>query len=268
MVTALPDAVRAAVTVVEEPVAGLTLAMALLDEVQLTLIDELELSAKLPVAVSCVLPPAVIIGFVGEIVIDCRAAVVTVSVVLAVIAALEFAVAVMVVVPAAIAVASPPEVMVATLGVPVVQLTLTVDARLPSLFTPVAVNCWLEPTAIFGLAGMMLIDVSVGSTKNPHERSVKAIASTPTLSGKMRSHRFRLRARFGSDGHSTTALRRRLPQPDRNRRNEKQSRRPFIRQEFYQSGPEDPTIKLSASHYRRAIAQDCAAWAELTLTDC
>jgi hypothetical protein len=96
-----------------------------------------------------------------------RADVVTVMVVVPVIEELLVSVAVMVDVPAPAAVASPLlALMVATVVLEDDQVADTLLAVVPSLFTPVAVNCWVVPTTTLGLAGLMLIEVRVGLTKN------------------------------------------------------------------------------------------------------
>jgi len=71
-------------------------------------------------------------------------------------------VAVMVVVPTATAVAKPATLMVATAGVAESQLAVEVRFLvLPSLYVPVALNCWVVPAVMEGLDGVTAIETSV-----------------------------------------------------------------------------------------------------------
>ena len=64
-------------------------------------------------------------------------------------------VASMLLVPGATPLARPPDVIVATELAAEAQVTLPVRfAVLASLYVPVALNCWLRPAAIEGLAGV------------------------------------------------------------------------------------------------------------------
>jgi len=68
-------------------------------------------------------------------------------------------------VPTATPVARPPAAIVATEVADELQLAVLVRFWvLPSLYVPVAVNCWVVPAAIDGLAGLIEIEVSTGVT--------------------------------------------------------------------------------------------------------
>ena len=72
---------------------------------------------------------------------------------------IPFSVAVISDEPAVSPVASPPLVIVATDGLPEVQLTWLVrSAVLVSEYVPVALNCCVAPTPIDGLAGVIASD--------------------------------------------------------------------------------------------------------------
>lgn len=86
---------------------------------------------------------------------------VTVSVVLPVTPPLA---ALIVLVPAATAVARPVELMVAWAVFEELQVTLPVRFCVePSVKVPVAMNCWVVPSGMEGLAGVTAIEASVGS---------------------------------------------------------------------------------------------------------
>ena len=69
----------------------------------------------------------------------------------------------MVVLPLATAVARPPLVMVATAGFEELQVTVPNACRLPSLKTPVAVNCSLPPWGMLALAGPTAIELKTAA---------------------------------------------------------------------------------------------------------
>ena len=70
--------------------------------------------------------------------------------------------ALMFVVPAATAVVSPDASMAATLVFEEVQPTVpAISCVLLSLYVPVTVNCWVEPTTIVELAGVIVMEVNV-----------------------------------------------------------------------------------------------------------
>jgi hypothetical protein len=74
-------------------------------------------------------------------------------------------VAEMVVVPTATVVARPPAAIVAAAGFVDAQVTVAVRFCVePSEYVPVAVNCWVSPAATLGVAGVTVMDDSVGST--------------------------------------------------------------------------------------------------------
>lgn len=117
-------------------------------------------SLKVPVAVNCYVSPFAIVGLPGVTAIDCSTAAVTVSMT-GELTMLPFA-AVISDVPSPSPVPLPvPEPIVATDGVPDAHTALVVTfSVLPSLYDPVAVNCYVVPAAIEGLAGVTAIDCS------------------------------------------------------------------------------------------------------------
>lgn len=73
-----------------------------------------------------------------------------------------FSEAVIVVEPEATAVASPLALIVATVVVPDVQVAVELRFFVePSLYVPVAVNCWVAPTAMLAEFGVTAMEVSV-----------------------------------------------------------------------------------------------------------
>jgi hypothetical protein len=120
-----------------------------------------ELSEKVPVAVNCFVVPFVIEGFAGVTAIDTSVAEVTVRTVDPVTAPEA---ACILLIPAATPVANPPTVIVATLVVCELQLAVLVKFCVElSEKVPVAVNCFVVPFVIEGLAGVTAIDTSVGA---------------------------------------------------------------------------------------------------------
>jgi hypothetical protein len=113
--------------------------------------------------------PGVGVLFEADTVILFRADVVTVRVAVPVIEELLVAVAVIVHVSAVEPVVSSPVLAFMVLVQPddSDQVTDTLLEVLPSLFTPLAVICWVELITRLGLEGLMLIEVRVGLTKNP-----------------------------------------------------------------------------------------------------
>ena len=114
-------------------------------------------------AVNCCVPPWAMVGFAGVTASDTSCGLPTVS---RVEPATEPEVAVMVVVPTAALVASPwlPLLLLTTATVVELELQVTVVVRFcvePSVKVPVAVNCWLVPRAIEGLAGVTAIETRV-----------------------------------------------------------------------------------------------------------
>src|SRR5579864_399605 len=96
-------------------------------------------------------------------------------------------VAVMVAVPAFTPLARPPVEMVATVVSELLQTRLCKEPVVPSLFTPVAVNCWVAPTATEPVAGVTLMEDKVGLTKNPlQDTPASATRTTSASSGSTR----------------------------------------------------------------------------------
>jgi hypothetical protein len=154
---------------VEEPAATavarpplLTVAVAVLDEVQVAceVISWVVESEYVPVAVNCWVAPTAMLAGVGDTVIEVNvAAAVTVRVVCPEIVP---EVALMVEVPAALVVARPLLTIVAAVVLDELQVTCVVIAWVvESEYVPVAVNCWVAPTALLGLAGVTAIEVKV-----------------------------------------------------------------------------------------------------------
>jgi hypothetical protein len=108
-----------------------------------------------------IVPPVV-----SVMLIEVKAEVVTVIVVVPEIDGVFVEVAVIVAVPALTAVASPLPLMVAIVSSDEVQVASAVLV-LPSSLTPCAVNCCVLPTAMVGLLGLIVIEVSVGPVKKP-----------------------------------------------------------------------------------------------------
>ena len=123
-----------------------------------------------------------IVGFAGVTAIDWRVVAVTVSTVDPL---MEPSVAEMVEVPVPTAVARPAVVIVATDVVAEAQLTWPVRSCVVlSLYVPVAVNCWVSPLAMLGLAGVTVIDwsaavVTVSTVEPLMEPSVAEIVEVP-----------------------------------------------------------------------------------------
>lgn len=114
----------------------------------------------MPVAENCCWPLGATVHVSGVTAIETRGLItvrVMVPVIVPVVVDTE---AVILLVPAATPVASPEVLMVATDGVSDSQLADTALV-LPSLYVPVALNCWLLPAVMDGFAGVMVIDCSV-----------------------------------------------------------------------------------------------------------
>ena len=148
-----------------EPAALLMVATDVADEFQVTDVVRscVVLSEKVPVAVNCRVVPRAMLGFVGVTAMDTRVAGVTVRIVDP-----ETLpnVAVIVDVPAATEVAFPLEpealLMVATDVTDELQVTNVVRSCVVlSEKVPVAVNCWVVPSAMLGLVGVTEMDTSV-----------------------------------------------------------------------------------------------------------
>src|SRR6266478_1851567 len=143
--------------------AVLLLATVALSEVQVTELVRfcVLVSLNVPVAVNCWVVPLGIEGLAGVTAMDTSVATVTVSVVEPVTLP---EVAWMVALPVPAAVASPAVLLLATVALSEVQVTELVRfCVLVSLNVPVAVNCWVVPLGIEGLAGVTAMDTSVAA---------------------------------------------------------------------------------------------------------
>ncbi len=143
-----------AAVAVARPVLLLIFAIDVLDELQVTdvVISWAVPSKNVPVAVNCREAPTDTIGLAGVTVMEVRGEEITVTVVLPRILP---EVAVMVAVPPATAVARPVLVTVATDKLDELQVTEEVITLVvPSENVPVAVNCWVPPRDMVGLAGV------------------------------------------------------------------------------------------------------------------
>lgn len=142
----------------------LIVATDVFDELQVTctVISSVVPSEYVPMAVNCWLTPTGRLGATGVTAREDKVAAVTVRVVLP---EMPPWVAVMVAAPTVTAVARPLLLIVATEVLDEVQMTCVVISRLvPSEYVPVAVNCWLTPKGVFGLAGVKAMDNSAGTT--------------------------------------------------------------------------------------------------------
>lgn len=112
-------------------------------------------SLKVPVAVNCLVVPMAMLGLAGVTAIETRAALVTMS---EVVPLTEPDVAVIVAVPGPVLVARPDALIEATLMLEEDHTTEGSCCVLPSSKSPVAVNCWVVPSAIDEFAGVMEIE--------------------------------------------------------------------------------------------------------------
>src|SRR5690349_3973580 len=87
-------------------------------------------------------------------------------------------VAVIVLVPEATPLARPELVMVAMVGAEELQVRLWSEALVPSLLTPVAVNCSVEPMLTEEFCGATVMEVRVGLTKKPRQEKPASATST------------------------------------------------------------------------------------------
>jgi hypothetical protein len=119
-------------------------------------------SVYVPVAVNCFVVPFAIDGLAGVTAIDTSVAAVTVNVSGGLVTPLNAAVICDVPTPAPVA--RPAEEIVATEVVADTQVAWLVrSCVLVSEYVPVAVNCFVVPLAIDGLAGVTAIDTSVAA---------------------------------------------------------------------------------------------------------
>jgi hypothetical protein len=96
--------------------------------------------------------------------------------------------AVIVAVPAATPLTLPELLIVATLGAELVQTTPEVRVFvLPSLYVPVAVICWVEPTGRLKPVGPTVTVVRVGFTKKPRHPRVNANVASAAKAPARRS---------------------------------------------------------------------------------
>ena len=164
----LPEIVPEVAVMVAVPAATdvarpllLTVAIEVLDEPQVTdaVISWVVPSEYVPVAVNCWVTPLGMVGSAGVTAMEDRFAEVTVRVVLPEIVP---EVAVMVAVPAAMAVARPLLLTVDTDVSDELQVTCEVISPLGAVAnSPLAVNCWVDPTDRVGLAGVTVMEVGV-----------------------------------------------------------------------------------------------------------
>jgi hypothetical protein len=146
------------------PAALLMVAVVGLSDVQVTVLIRFCVlpSVKVPVAVNACVVPSAIAGIVGVTAIETRAAALTVSVVDPLI---EPEVAVIFAVPWPTLLATPcvpvASLIVAVVGVSELHCTLAVMfCVLPSVKVPVAVNAWVVPSGIVGIAGVTAIETN------------------------------------------------------------------------------------------------------------
>jgi hypothetical protein len=168
---AVPDLPLKVAVMVAEP-AALAVARPLLAIVARVVLEELQVtcvvifwvveSEYVPVAVNCWVLATAMLAVAGVTAIeDNVTAAVTVRVA---VPDLPLKAAVMVAVPAALAVARPLLTIVATVVLDEDQVTWVVISRVDeSEYVPVAVNCWVVPTALLGLAGVTAIEDKVAA---------------------------------------------------------------------------------------------------------
>lgn len=113
------------------------------------------LSLKVPVAVNCFVVPTAIVEFAGVTAIETSVAALTVREALPV---TPPEVALMVVLPAPTAVAKPETLIAATPGVEDDHVSEVSNCVLPSSKLPTALNCWVVPSAIVGVAGLTAME--------------------------------------------------------------------------------------------------------------
>jgi len=131
------------------------------DEPQITwvVISLLVPSKYVPVAINCIVDSRVRNGLAGIIFMKIRGIGLTVRAALPEIEVLVMEVAVIVVVPAEAAVAKPVLLTVATDGSDELQVTCVVISKIVvSEYMPVALNCWVAPTNMVGLAGITTME--------------------------------------------------------------------------------------------------------------
>lgn len=87
-------------------------------------------------------------------------------------------VAVMVAVPEATPLARPELVTVAMVVAEELQVRLCSEAFVPSLLTPVAVNCSVDPMLTEAFCGATVMEVNVGLTKKPRQETHASATST------------------------------------------------------------------------------------------
>jgi hypothetical protein len=115
-------------------------------------------SENVPIAVNCCVVPLAIVAVGGIMAIETSVAVVTVSMVEPF---NDPDVAEIVAVPCPTLVANPEALIVTVAGVSEDQLAVFVSSSiLPSVYVPVAVNCWIVPGASEGVDGVMAIETS------------------------------------------------------------------------------------------------------------
>jgi hypothetical protein len=168
------------------------------------------LSLYVPVATNCCVCPFEIEGLAGVAAIDTSVAEPTVS---TVDPDTDPDVALMTLVPTPAPVAKPPEVMVAVEIVADAHVTDAVRfCVLLSLYVPVAVNCWVFPFAMEGLAGVTAIDTRVAeptvSTVEPEtEPEVALMTLVPTPAPVARPPEVMVAVDIVAEAHVTDAVR-------------------------------------------------------------
>lgn len=145
--------------------ALLIVAVLVLEELQVTKVVRscVVLSEYVPVAVNCALDPDAMLGLPGVTEMDCKVALLTISVVVPETLPDR---AVIVLLPAATEVATPLKpVALLMVAVPVLeelQVTDLVRSCVVLLeYMPVAVNCCVVPSAMLGVAGVTTMDCKV-----------------------------------------------------------------------------------------------------------
>ncbi len=117
-------------------------------------------SLYVPVAVNCCVAPKVMEGFMGVTAIETKLGATTVNVAEPVI---ELDVAEMFVVPAETLLAIPLLPIPATLGDEELHVEVVVRSLvLPSVYVPVAVNCWFAPCVMEAVGGVTAIETNAG----------------------------------------------------------------------------------------------------------
>ncbi len=151
---------------VANPAAEIT-ALSIFEELQVTefVISRDVLSEYIPIALNCCVAPTVMLGLPGVTTIKSRVAVGGETVIF-VVPETPSDVAMISELPAASAVARPSAEIVTSSVIDEVQTTEPVISFVVlSEYVPVALNCCVAPTVMFGLPGVTVIDNSIGSCR-------------------------------------------------------------------------------------------------------